>query len=99
MPSRDNYQICGSRGLDLFKSVFKAGVNFRRHRETLAVGKRFAVVDDADGKPHRMRRIRKRDRDVAAPKNIQDRLRQDWLDEYFERPAADLSIVVVSLVI
>ena len=99
VPARDDHHVRRGGGLDLLKRFLKAGVNFLRHRKSLAVGKRFAVVDDADGEARRIRRVRESDRNVATAENVEDRLRQDRLDKNFQRAAANQAVIVVGFVI
>src|SRR5207302_381180 len=90
----DNQKIRGGIRLYLGEGVLIAGVDLARHGEALAVGELLAIVDHTDGETGGMRRVRDGYGDEPAAEDIQHRLRQDGLNEYFERAAADQPIVV-----
>ena len=84
---------------DLLQRIFVTRKNFQRRREALFVRKGFAIVHHGNAKSRGMRRLRHRHRDVPAAKQINYRLRQNRLDENFQRPAANQSVVVARFII
>ena len=78
---------------------FEIGEDLVGHRKTVAIGELFAVVNDDDAETGNAGGLRDGHRNVAAAEKIRDRLRQNRLDENFERAAANESVVEAGFVV
>src|SRR5207244_11395287 len=75
------------------------GAELLGYRKAVAIGELFAVVNDDDTKTGSAGGLCDGHRNVAAPEKIRDRLRENWLDENFERAAANEAIVKTGFVV
>src|SRR5207248_86160 len=83
----------------LLEGLLVACEKFLRHRESLFVRKRLAVVHHGNSKPRRVRGSRHRHRNMPAAEQIRHRLRQDGLDKNFQRTPANQPVIVVGLIV
>src|SRR6202522_1499440 len=100
MAARDNHNVRSLRRIQAFGDrVEIVGDNFASLGEALAVGVGIAIVNNRYFKTSDGRNLVQTEGDMSRPEDVQQRGRQNRLDENFERAPANQAGVVLGIVV